>query len=106
MRLIRASPSWSIRVELYDAAMVSVAYFSDTGYSVCVNVTDEEEARRSRGACDAPAHWANGNSKGSDRMRLRPARTAYVKRWIPPHWHRVSLGDGLGLAGAILVLRG
>lgn len=42
VRLLRAFASWSIGVELYDAAMVWVAYFSDTGSSVCFNVTDAE----------------------------------------------------------------
>ena len=42
MRLLRAFASWSIGVELYDAGMVWVAYFSDTGYSVCFHVTDDE----------------------------------------------------------------
>lgn len=40
--LLRAFAPWSVGVELYDAAMVWVAYFSDTGSSVCFNVTDEE----------------------------------------------------------------
>jgi hypothetical protein len=42
VRLLRAFASWSIGVELYDAATVWVAYFSDTGSSVCFNVTDAE----------------------------------------------------------------
>ncbi|GGM90350.1 hypothetical protein GCM10009721_14740 [Terrabacter tumescens] len=42
VRLLRAFASWSIGVELYDDAMQWVAYFSDTGASVCFNVTDEE----------------------------------------------------------------
>ena len=42
MHLLRAFAPWSIGVELYDAAMVWVAYFSDTGSSVCFNVTDAE----------------------------------------------------------------
>ena len=44
VRLLRAFASWSIGVELYDAAMRWVAYFSDTGSSVCCNVTEEEAA--------------------------------------------------------------
>lgn len=42
VRLLRAFAPWSIGVELYDAAMVWVAYFSDTGSSVCFNVTEAE----------------------------------------------------------------
>lgn len=42
VRLLRTFASWSIGVELYDAAKVWVAYFSDTGSSVCFNVTDAE----------------------------------------------------------------
>jgi hypothetical protein len=42
VRLLLAFASWSIGVELYDAAMVWVAHFSDTGSSLCFNVTDAE----------------------------------------------------------------
>ncbi|KRF41176.1 hypothetical protein ASG96_10455 [Terrabacter sp. Soil810] len=42
--LLRAFASWSIGVELYDASMRWVAYFSDTGSSLSFNVTDAEAA--------------------------------------------------------------
>lgn len=44
VRLLRTFASWSIGAELYDGAMQRVAHISDTGSSVCFNVTEEEAA--------------------------------------------------------------
>ncbi len=45
LSLLRTFASWSIGVELYDGSMRWVAYMSDTGSSVCFNVTADEATR-------------------------------------------------------------
>ncbi|WP_353356900.1 hypothetical protein, partial [Intrasporangium sp. DVR] len=42
--ILRTFAPWSINVELYDASMRWVAEMTDTGYSVCFNVTEQELA--------------------------------------------------------------
>lgn len=45
---------WSINVELCDDAMRWVADLHDCGYSVCVNVTEDEVSRIRSGLGDLP----------------------------------------------------
>jgi hypothetical protein len=45
VELLRTFAPWSINVELYDASMRWLATMTDTGYSVCFNVTEEDALR-------------------------------------------------------------